>query len=77
MRQAKFSLTDEQAEFLGRFAKLGYSDRSSMVREAIDRLRQDLAEKQLRDSADLYAEVYSEDDDLKRLTEAGLQGWPV
>ncbi len=76
MPQAKFSLTDEQAEFVNRFAVLGYADKSSLVREAIDRLRREVEEDRLRESADLYAEVYAEDADLRALTSQALEGWP-
>jgi hypothetical protein len=30
----------------------------------------------IKKSADLYTEVYSEDDDLKGLTESAISGWP-
>jgi hypothetical protein len=30
----------------------------------------------LKASADLYAEVYSTDEDLRALTEAAISGWP-
>ncbi len=76
MPQAKLTLTDEQAEFLNGFAALGYPDKSSLVREAIDRFRSDMAQQRLRESADLYAEVYAEDDDLRQLTNQAVEGWP-
>jgi len=30
----------------------------------------------LRESADLYAETYLEDSELKALTDSAVQGWP-
>jgi hypothetical protein len=30
----------------------------------------------LKRSADLYSEIYSEDDDLKGLTQTAVTGWP-
>jgi hypothetical protein len=30
----------------------------------------------LKKSADLYSEIYSQDDDLKELTETAVTGWP-
>jgi hypothetical protein len=47
-----------------------------MLRVAIDQFKKNLELEQLRQSANLYAEVYSEDDDLKELTEAASDGWP-
>jgi len=76
MQQAKISLTDEQAEFVSQYARLGYRDKSSLVREALDRMRKALIKDRLRESAGLYAEVYAGDEDLRRLTGQALEGWP-
>ena len=76
MRQGKFSLTDEQAEFVNHFAVLGYRDKSSLVRAAIERLRGESMQRQLRESAELYAEVYAEDEPLQELTEQAIEDWP-
>lgn len=76
MPQAKITLTDDQAEFLSQYASLGFPDRSSLVREAVERFRKELAEQRLRQSADLYAEVYAEDEDLRQLTEQAVEDWP-
>ncbi len=76
MPQAKLSLTRDQAEFLGGFAALGYPDKSSLVREAIDRFRNELTQQRLCESADLYAEIYAEDEELQQLTSQAMEGWP-
>ena len=47
-----------------------------MLRVAIDQFKKDLELEQLKQSADLYAENYFEDKDLKELTENALDGWP-
>jgi hypothetical protein len=47
-----------------------------MVRSALQRLRDELELQSLRESADLYAEVYGEDPDLRELTAAAINGWP-
>ena len=47
-----------------------------MLRAAIDHLKERIELEQLEHSAELYSEVYSEDDDLRRLTETGLAEWP-
>ena len=76
MQQVKVSLDDSQIEFLRDFQTLGYPDKSSMVREAIDRLRKVQIQREFETSAELYAEVYVADDDLQSLTEQALEGWP-
>jgi hypothetical protein len=40
----------------------------------IDKLHLEL--ENLKKSAELYAEIYSEDNDLKELTETAISGWP-
>ena len=76
MLQAKFSLREPQARFLNKYMSYGFKDKSSMIRAAIDRLKKELELERLRVSADLYSEVYAEDQDLKEITEAAVNGWP-
>ena len=76
MVQAKFSITEAQADFVGQYYDLGFPDKSSVVREAIDHLRERLKQRQLQQSAELYAEFYAQDDELKELAEQSLQDWP-
>ena len=76
MQQAKISLTDDQAEFVNQYALLGYRDKSALVREALDRLRRELMQRRLCESADLYADLYAGDEDLRRLTGQAMEGWP-
>ena len=76
MLQAKFSLEETQVQFLKNFKTQGFKDKSSMLRAAIDHFKKDMELESLRKSADLYAEIYSKDDDLKELAETALTGWP-
>jgi hypothetical protein len=76
MLQAKFSVKESQARFLSRYKEYGFKDKSSMLRAAIDQLKKELELEQLKQSADLYSEIYSEEDDLKDLTETAISGWP-
>ena len=76
MLQAKFSVKESQARFLNRYQEYGFKDKSSMLRMAIDQLKKTLELEQLKQSADLYNEVYSEDEDLKELTKSAISGWP-
>jgi len=74
--QAKFSVHEEQAFFLSSYKEHGFKDKSSMMREALNLLKKELELHKLRQSADLYAEIYSEDTELKALTDAAVQEWP-
>jgi len=76
MKQSKFSVQETQAEFLSRFKEYGFKDKSAMLRSALDHFKNNLEREQLKESADLYAELYEEDDDLKALTEPATKGWP-
>ncbi len=74
--QAKFTVEEAQAQFSGNFKEYGFKDKSSMLRAALEYFRNAMELKKLKKSADLYAEVYSEDENLQELTEAALPGWP-
>jgi Arc/MetJ-type ribon-helix-helix transcriptional regulator len=76
MQQAKISIKDEQVKFLENHKLYGYKDKSSMVREALKCLKEEVERKTLRQSADLYAEIYKNDSELKELTESAISGWP-
>jgi hypothetical protein len=77
MIPAKFSLEQSQIDFLERFQTLGFKDKSSLVRLALDKLHQEIERQQLEQSARLYAEVYAEDEELQQLTEIALGDWPA
>ena len=76
MRQAKFSCQENQVEFLSNYKSYGFKDKSAMVRESLNLLREKLEAQRLIQSADLYAETYMEDSEIKALTDSALQGWP-
>jgi len=76
MQQAKFSCKENQIEFLNNYKDYGFKDKSAMVRESLNLLREKLESQKLRESADLYAETYMEDSELKALTDSAAQGWP-
>ena len=76
MQQTKFSCKENQVEFLNNYKEYGFKDKSDMVREALNRLKIELESQKLKESADLYAETYMEDSDLKELTESAAQDWP-
>jgi len=76
MHQAKFSCNENQLEFISNYKDFGFKDKSALVRESLDMLRVKLEAQKLRESADLYAEIYSDDSELKILTDSAAQGWP-
>jgi len=76
MQQAKFSLSPPLVEFLNNYKRFGFKDKSSMVQAALQRLKEDFERQQLKQSADLYAEVYEQDTELQELTETAIAGWP-
>jgi Arc/MetJ-type ribon-helix-helix transcriptional regulator len=77
MIQAKFSLKESHIQFIEQCKIYGFKDKSDLVRAAIDRLSKELTRQRMRESADLYAEVYDEDDETKEWTDAALSEWPT
>ena len=77
MQQAEFSLTLALLEFLNSYKNYGFKDKSSMVRAVLLRLKEELELQSLKQSATLYAEIYTEDADLQELTEAAVANWPL
>jgi len=76
MLQAKFSCKEDQMAFLNSYEEYGFKDKSSMIREALNLLKKERELQKLRQSADLYAETYDEDSELRALTASASQGWP-
>lgn len=76
MVQAKFSIEEAQARFLNNHKTYGFKDKSTMPGVAIEHFQKELDQASLRQSADLYAEIYAEEEDLRDLTETTLTGWP-
>lgn len=75
MIQSKFSLEPAQVTFLEQHQLYGFKDKSEVVRFALQALQQSLEQKQLQESAELYAQLYEEDPEIKELAEAGLTEW--
>jgi len=76
MIQAKFSLEKMHIDFINKYKTLGFNDKSSMLRIAIDLLKKKIELDDLKRSADLYSEMYLENDELSELTESALEDWP-
>ncbi len=76
MLQAKFSVEEAQSRFLNNYKVYGFKDKSSMLRAAINHFKKEFELERLKESADLYSEIYSEDEDLKELTQTAATAWP-
>ncbi len=76
MQQAKFSLSQPLVEFLASHRTYGFKDKSTMVRAALTELKKDLELQGLKQSADLYAELYDKDPILQEITDDAITGWP-
>lgn len=76
MTQIKLILKDDQITFLHGCKKLGFKDKSSLVRTALEHFRKEIESKDLKKSADLYAELYKEDQELHELTDSAISEWP-
>jgi len=76
MLQAKFSVDETQARFLNNYGDYGFKDKSSMLRAAISHFKKEFELKRLIESADLYSEIYSDDKDLKEMTDTAATEWP-
>ena len=75
LNQAKFSIEKNQIEFLNNYKKYGFKDKSSMVRTALTILKKKFDNINLKKSADLYVEIFSNDNEIKELTESALTDW--
>lgn len=76
MIQAKFTIGEAQSRFLSLHKKYGFKDKSSVIRAALDRLQKEFEKEKLMKSADLYAEIYDKDKELRKLTESAISEWP-
>jgi hypothetical protein len=74
MQRAEFELDDGQLRFLNDYRHYGFDDPSSMVRAALNLLKKGLDLQRLKQSADLYAELYAEDADIRALAETRISG---
>ena len=76
MLQAKFSIGNEQAKFIENYKEYGFKDKSELVRKALSLLKKEIEENSLRQSAELYSEIYEEEQEIREMTEAAIEGWP-
>ncbi len=65
MVQSKVTLTKELVHFMELHKELGYKDKSSMVRDALERMKRAYELEKLEKSASLYTELYKDDREAK------------
>ncbi|NES22268.1 MAG: hypothetical protein F6K41_25930 [Symploca sp. SIO3E6] len=76
MKEQTFKLDEFTISFLERCQEYGFQDASEVVRTALAKLQLALNVDNLQESANLYAEIYENNQELQELTEAGLEEWP-
>lgn len=76
MYQIKLSLHDSQVEFLGRHREYGFRDRSELVRKALEFFQREIEQRELEESASLYAQLYEKDDEAKQWVAGSPKDWP-
>ena len=76
MKQVKVTISENQIEFLNMHHFYGFKDKSSLVRKAIEQFKKNLENQKLKESGDLYAEIYREDSETQDLTDSALSDWP-
>ncbi|HEW98761.1 MAG: hypothetical protein DRR16_18440 [Candidatus Parabeggiatoa sp. nov. 3] len=77
MTTIELTLEDSQIHFLEQCQSYGFKDKSEAIRAAIQYFSEQLeGQRQLEDSAKLYAEIYETNEETRALTESALSGWP-
>lgn len=76
MHQAKISFNKNHINFLNKYQELGFKDKSSLVRSAIDEFIKLVERQKLVKSAKLYSEIYNEDEELRELSNSAVADWP-
>jgi hypothetical protein len=73
MVQAQFSLDESLWAFVQRSGDYGFENRDQLIGLALGKLQDEF--QALEASANLYAEAYAEDADLRALTDSAIVGW--
>ena len=69
-------LDKHEEEFINHYAELGFENPDEMVKKGLQLLKEELERHaQLTQSADLYAELYDQDEELKDWTASATQDW--
>jgi hypothetical protein len=68
--ELNLKLNESQADFLNHYQDYGFDSQSAMIQLALEKLKEEIEDRELEESAKLYAEIYQEDPELQELTEA-------
>ena len=71
IREIEFQ--NKQISFLNKYKNYGFKNENALIYYALELLQKEIQKKtELEKSAELYAEIYEEDNELKFLTETAL-----
>jgi len=76
MHQTKISFEENHIKFLNRYSELGFKDKSSLVRSAVEEFQKSIEILQLKESAEIYKKQFIKNRDLRNLTDHANEGWP-
>jgi hypothetical protein len=76
MIQSKFTISEENMQFLDQHSRFGFKDKSEAVRSALDKLSAHLLLEQLRASAQAYSEIYENDEETREWLDNADEEWP-
>jgi hypothetical protein len=69
-------LDQQEEEFVNHYAELGFTNPEQMIKRGLQLLKEEVVRHvQLSKSADLYAELYDQDEDSKEWTESATKDW--
>jgi translation initiation factor 2B subunit (eIF-2B alpha/beta/delta family) len=68
MPQIKVVLKDAEFDFVENHLSYGFKSKTELVNKAISAFRKQLREKAIAESAELYQEIYEQDEELRELT---------
>ena len=69
-------LDQQEEEFINHYAELGFANPDEMIKKGLQLLKEEVDRyAHLTQSADIYAELYDQDEELKEWTESATQDW--
>ena len=76
MIEQKIMISDTEAQFIKNYAEHGFQNVSELISRALGLLKKEIEkQKQLLLSANLYAEIYDEDEELQEWTNSAIEDW--
>ena len=76
MNSGTIQLNKTQAELINKYKEFGFKNRNELISFAFRLLQKKVKDKkELEQSADLYAELFENDEETQFLTEAAIIDW--